>query len=83
MLKYFKEEEASLRASFSFSDFVGAFSFMTAVALLAERLKHHPNWTNVYNKVDIVLTTHDANNTITALDYKLAAEIEKIAANYL
>jgi Ca2+-binding RTX toxin-like protein len=59
------EENNQLKRSFQFSDFVEAFAFMTQVAFAAEKLGHHPNWSNVYNQVDIVLFTHDANNTVT------------------
>jgi len=57
---------------------VQAFGFMTKVALVAEKMNHHPNWSNVYNRVDIRLTTHDAGNVVTASDRELAAIIEKI-----
>ena len=50
---------------FEFADFSAAFAFMTRVALLAEQSEHHPNWANIYNKVSIQLTTHDAGNTVT------------------
>lgn len=83
MLRYFIEEEASLKASFSFSNFRVAFAFMTEVAFLAEKLGHHPNWYNVYNRVDIELFTHDAGNILTELDYKLAIKIEEIVDKYL
>lgn len=65
--------------TFTFSDFSEAFAFMTRVALLAEREQHHPDWTNVYNKVIIKLSTHDAGNTITEKDRKLALAIDKIS----
>ena len=64
-----------LRRSFKFSNFVEAFGFMARVALLAERADHHPEWSNVYNKVEIGLTTHDAGG-LSARDTKLAAEID-------
>jgi 4a-hydroxytetrahydrobiopterin dehydratase len=70
-------EQARLRRSFSFSDFVAAFGFMGKVALLAERMNHHPEWSNVYNRVDIELTSHDAGG-ITARDITLAAEIDAL-----
>ena len=57
--------------SFKFADFNAAFGFMTRVALAAEKLDHHPEWFNVYNRVDITLTTHDADG-VTDLDVKLA-----------
>ena len=69
-----------LRKSFKFKNFIEAFSFMTKVALIAEKMNHHPNWSNVYNTVDILLNTHDAGNTITEKDRKLAAEIDKLLA---
>ncbi len=65
-----------------FKDFVEAFSFMTAVALVAEKSAHHPNWKNVYNKVTIDLNTHDADG-ITAKDFDLAKAIDKIVLKYL
>ena len=60
---------------FLFADFVEAFAFMSSVALLAEHAIHHPEWSNVYNRVDIELTTHDAGG-LTARDFSLAAEID-------
>lgn len=60
-----------------FKNFIEAFSFMTAVALVAEKSAHHPNWKNVYNKVTIALNTHDADG-ITDKDFALAKEIDKI-----
>lgn len=73
-----KEKENSLVCEFKFDDFVDAFSFMAAVALEAEKINHHPEWSNVYNSVKIKLTTHEAGSTITELDRKLADTIEKI-----
>jgi len=58
-------------------DFVEAFSFMTSVALVAEKSNHHPNWKNVYNKVNIALNTHDADG-LTENDFTLAKEIDHI-----
>ncbi|MBS9523541.1 4a-hydroxytetrahydrobiopterin dehydratase [Litoribacter ruber] len=72
------EENNRLRKSFEFKDFQEAFAFMTRVAFLAEQHQHHPNWSNVYNKVDIELTTHDAGNTVTDKDRKLAEAIDKL-----
>jgi 4a-hydroxytetrahydrobiopterin dehydratase len=54
---------------------------MTKVAFAAEKLSHHPNWSNVYNQVDIVLTTHDAGNTVTEKDWQLAKKIDEIYGN--
>ena len=74
------EENNQLTKSFVFRNFVEAFGFMTRVALVAEKMDHHPNWTNVYNKVTIHLNTHDAGNTVTEKDRKLAAAIDKLAS---
>lgn len=74
-----KEENNRLIRTFEFSDFTEAFAFMTRVAFLAEKMNHHPNWSNVYNKVTIELTTHDAGNVVTERDKKLAQAIDKIA----
>ena len=63
--------------SFKFKNFRQAFAFMTEVALLAEKADHHPEWTNVYNRLDMVLTTHEAGG-ISERDIALAGEIEKI-----
>ena len=71
-----KEENNTLTRSFKFKDFIEAFSFMTKVALIAEKMNHHPEWSNVYNKVDITLTTHDKGNTITDKDRELAEKID-------
>lgn len=73
-----KEENNQLKRSFQFKNFIEAFSFMTKVALTAEKMNHHPNWSNVYNKVDISLCTHDAGDIVTDKDRKLAEAIDKI-----
>lgn len=73
-----KEDNNQLVNTFTFSDFSEAFGFMTRVAMLVDRLDHHPEWSNVYNKVEIRLCTHDAGNKITEKDRHLAAEIDKI-----
>lgn len=73
-------EGRRLERSFVFSDFVQAFGWMTRVALLAEKLGHHPNWTNVYKTVDVKLWTHDANG-LTPLDFEMAAAMERLAAH--
>jgi 4a-hydroxytetrahydrobiopterin dehydratase len=73
-----KEENNALNRTFEFKNFVEAFAFMTKVAFLAEKMNHHPNWSNVYNKVSISLNTHDAGNTVTDKDRKLAESIDKI-----
>jgi len=74
-----KEENNSLYKKFEFADFSEAFAFMTRVAIAAEKADHHPLWTNVYNKVEIWLSTHDAGDIVTDKDRKLAAAIDKIA----
>jgi 4a-hydroxytetrahydrobiopterin dehydratase len=73
-----KEEDNKLQRSFQFKDFKQAIAFMNEVALVADELNHHPWWSNVYNKVEIELTTHDAGNTVTELDHKLATRIDAI-----
>jgi 4a-hydroxytetrahydrobiopterin dehydratase len=72
-----REGDAIVR-EFRFDDFVQAFAFMTSVALLAERANHHPEWSNVYSRVRILLTTHDAGG-LTRKDFELAAEIDRLA----
>lgn len=72
------EENNALKRIFSFRDFSEAFSFMTRVALLAEKMDHHPNWSNVYNKVTIELTTHDAGSRVTDKDRKMASAIDRL-----
>ncbi len=72
-----KLEGDFIRREFTFGDFVAAFSFMTGVALLAERAGHHPDWKNVYNRVTISLSTHDAGG-LTEKDFKLAKEIDEL-----
>lgn len=73
-----KEENNKLKKSFKFKDFTEAFGFMTKVAIEAEKMNHHPSWTNTYNTVDFELSTHDKGNTVTALDRKLAEMIDKL-----
>ena len=75
-----KEEKNTLYRKFEFADFSEAFAFMTRVALAAEKMNHHPDWSNVYNKVEINLNTHDAGDIVTDRDRKLAAEIDKLTA---
>jgi 4a-hydroxytetrahydrobiopterin dehydratase len=69
-------ENGKLHRSFSFSDFTEAFAFMTRAALHAEKMDHHPEWSNVYNRVEVDLTTHDAGG-ITELDFALAKVMNK------
>lgn len=70
------EANNTLSRTFAFADFTEAFAFMTRVAFLAEAQQHHPNWSNVWNTVTIELTTHDAGNTVTDKDRKLAKAID-------
>ena len=74
-----KVVNGKLSKSFEFKDFIEAFSFMTRVAMHAEKMNHHPEWFNVYNKVNIDLITHDLNG-ISNYDMKLANAINKIQA---
>ncbi len=76
-LKSWIFEKGAIKRSFEFKNFVDAFSFMTAIALEAEKSDHHPEWSNVYNKVSIALNTHSANG-ITQLDFDLAGKIDKL-----
>ena len=75
-----KQVKDSLVAELVFKNFVDAFAFMTDVAALAEKHDHHPEWSNVYNRVTIRLTTHDAGNQVTDKDRKLAEAIEALAS---
>jgi len=72
------EEDNKLKQNFKFKDFVEAFGFMSKVALIAEKMDHHPNWSNVYNQVKIELTTHSAGNTVTPRDRELAEAIDQL-----
>jgi 4a-hydroxytetrahydrobiopterin dehydratase len=76
-LKSWKLDGEKLVCNYKFKDFIEAFGFMTKVALLAQQANHHPEWSNVYNKVQIGLTTHDAGG-ITDKDIDLAIQIEKL-----
>lgn len=69
--------QGKLHRRFDFGDFVGAFGFMSSVALLAESMNHHPDWSNAYNRVDISLVSHDAGG-LTDRDFKLAAAINRL-----
>lgn len=73
-----KEEKNTLYKKFEFKDFSEAFAFMTRVALAAEKMDHHPTWKNTYNKVEIWLNTHDAGDTVTGKDRKLAGIIDSL-----
>jgi 4a-hydroxytetrahydrobiopterin dehydratase len=71
----------AIERSFRFADFVEAFGFMSAVALVAERMNHHPEWKNVYRTVDVTLSTHDAGG-LTELDFELAATMDRLSARF-
>lgn len=71
--------DGKLHREYRFRDFVGAFGFMASVALVAERMNHHPEWFNVWSTVRVDLATHDAGG-ITAKDFALAAEMDRLAA---
>ena len=73
-----KESDNKLYRKFEFKNFSEAFAFMTRVAMLAEKMDHHPLWTNVYNNVEIWLSTHDAGDIVTDKDKKLAEKIDKL-----
>jgi 4a-hydroxytetrahydrobiopterin dehydratase len=73
-----KENKDGLYRKFEFEDFQTAFAFMTHVAFVAEKMNHHPNWSNVYNTVEVTLSTHDAGGSITDKDRKLAAGIDAV-----
>lgn len=73
-----KEENNCLRKDFDFDNFIEAFAFMTKVAFIAEKMNHHPEWKNCYNKVEIVLTTHDKGNIVTEKDFALSRAIDQL-----
>jgi len=73
-----EEKNNSLYRKFQFKDFNAAFSFMTRVALEAEKMDHHPLWTNVYNTVEIWLSTHSAGDVVTEKDRQLAKKIDSL-----
>jgi 4a-hydroxytetrahydrobiopterin dehydratase len=68
----------AITRTFKFKDFNEAFGFMARAALIAERMDHHPEWFNVYNRVDVTLSTHDAGG-LTELDVELAAAMDRLA----
>jgi 4a-hydroxytetrahydrobiopterin dehydratase len=71
------DDGGSIRRTFTFRNFSEAFAFMTRVALAAEKMDHHPDWSNVYRKVEVTLNTHDAGG-LTALDFELAGRMNRI-----
>lgn len=74
-------KETAINRDFKFENFVEAFSFMTAIALEVEKMDHHPEWTNSYNKVSITLSTHSAKG-VTQLDFDLADKIDQVYKKY-
>jgi len=72
------EEDNKLKKTFEFKDFVEAFGFMSQVAILAEKMDHHPNWSNVYNRVSFELNTHDKGDIVTERDHNLANAIDAL-----
>lgn len=72
------EADGALEREFTFGSFTEAFAFMMRVAFIAEDLDHHPEWSNIYSRVTIRLTTHDAGNTVTALDRTMAERIDAL-----
>ena len=73
-----QEQKNSLHKKFEFKNFSEAFAFMARVALAAEKMDHHPKWTNEYNKVEIWLSSHDAGNMVTEKDQKLSRIIDAL-----
>ncbi len=71
-------EDGKLHRLFVFDSFVEAFGFMSQIAILAEKMDHHPNWSNVYNRVDVFLTTHDVAG-VSELDFELASQMDRLA----
>jgi len=77
-----QEKNNKLQASFEFKNFTDAFAFMIEVAVQVEKLDHHPEWTNIWNKVVFSLCTHDAGDIVTEKDRELAAAIDKVFTKY-
>ena len=77
-----QEKDNKLYKKFQFKNFSEAFAFMTRVAIEAEKMDHHPLWTNVYNTVEIWLNTHDAGDVVTEKDHKLAKKIDALEQKY-
>lgn len=80
-LSAWRAQNGKLSIEIKFADFVQAFGFMSSVALICESMNHHPEWFNVYNKVQIQLSTHEVGG-LSVNDFDLAAKIDKVAAIY-
>ena len=78
-LHHWKEIDGKLFREFTFTDFVSAFAWMTKVAFWAEKMNHHPEWSNVWNKVSVHLSTHDQGGVITEKDRFLAQKMDELA----
>lgn len=76
------EQDNKLKKEFLFKDFVEAMSWMTECSFHIEKQNHHPEWRNVYNKVQVELCTHDAGNSVTEKDYQLARTLDNCFAKY-
>lgn len=74
------EDRDAITRTFRFKTFIDAFGFMARAALVAEKMNHHPEWTNVYNRVEVTLTSHDAGG-LTERDIKLAGELDRLASD--
>ena len=72
------EQDNQLKKTFEFKNFIEAFGFMTRAAIIIEKHNHHPDWSNVYNRVEISLCTHDAGNKVTEKDHKLAKALDDL-----
>ena len=72
------EQDNQLKKTFEFKNFIEAFGFMTRAAIIIEKQNHHPNWSNVYNRVEISLCTHDAGNIVTEKDHQLAKALDDL-----
>lgn len=81
-MSHWKEESNLLCASFEFKNFREAFAFMSEVAIEAEKMNHHPDWSNVWNKVHFKLNTHDAGAKVTEKDHALAKKIDEVYVKY-
>ncbi len=73
-----EEKNNQLVRTFEFSNFIEAFGFMARAALIAEKMNHHPDWRNVYNRVEVSLSTHDAGNVVTERDRALAEAMDRL-----